>query len=127
MATKKNDEMIMLGLHLLNRRFDDLKRFQKYCQAPKEVEVIETEIAIDKGVKVQKNKIVTKKLCDKIDKSLCWYDFSIDSLAAVGALGTLKPQTIAGDVFADADNIEKTLESLESLQVENNNEVKTEE
>ena len=125
MAKKENDDLgIIVGLHLRNRRFEDLKRFNADCKAPKEVEVVQQEIGLDKGVKMVKNKIVTKKLSEKIDPSLNWYDYSIDSLSAVGALDTLKYQTLDGDVLADADNISKTIADID---LENNNEIKTDE
>lgn len=125
MASKKVNVVSHSHANVLKR---DNRRFNKYV-VPTEIETIVEEVTLDKGVKVTNSYKVTTKLGEKY-KGIKWYDFSIDSLSAAGALGTLSPSSLEGNVFNSADNISATIEKLESaaaVQENNNNEVKTEE
>lgn len=88
-----------------NRKFNTFK-------IPVEIETTIEEVTIDKGVKKTKVTKVTKKLGQDY-KDLNWYDFSIDSLNAVGALDGLQRVNLDGSVFDAADSIGFIIDNLD--------------
>lgn len=112
MANKKE---FTIKSHAQARR-EDLSRFNTFKAPTEVVEEIE-ESTLDKGVKVVKVRKVTKKLSDRY-KGLNWYDFSIDSLAAAGALGSQSLSTLEGDILDNVEKIDSTITNLENINVE---------
>lgn len=79
-----------------------------------EVPVVET-ITDDAG-RVQK-KLVMKELDSDRFEGVSVYDYSLENILAVGAVGALKEVNINGSGFGSIDSLVSTLDALDSVEV----------
>ena len=94
-----------------NERLYDCSKVECDFVHPEEIEELRVSQDLDNGVAVTKSEVVKVKLADR-DGDLKWYDFSIDSLTASGAIANAKFSTLNGDPMTVVDQMDDSFDLI---------------